>query len=236
MTNATEDVSIENSTSANGVLNEHEAIHQQPPTATSTPKSSFIRKFINRIDSSDKTLIRVLAICSSRDKLFGFMRPWMKLLEISGHGGIWLIIVPSLFFMAGADKVLKEKLINFQLALLLDILINATIKGIFRRERPEMNVDDQDTILVDKYSLPSGHAARAMLILFFVYSNFQIGSMYFELLRIWVIFVLASRIFMGRHYPSDIVVGMVIGVLESLLFRYHVVWISFQSLMNAINS
>ncbi|KAJ6655440.1 hypothetical protein lerEdw1_005140 [Lerista edwardsae] len=54
-----------------------------------------------------------------------------------------------------------------QLALVLDVVLVAAVKGLVKRRRPAHNKMDMfATVSVDKYSFPSGHATRAAMELF----------------------------------------------------------------------
>jgi len=89
-----------------------------------------------------------------------------------------------------------------------------SLKFIIRRRRPE---GEWGSIYrnTDPHSFPSGHAARAFLIAVMAAA---LGPAWTGiLLWIWAPLVALARVAMGVHYVSDIVAGMLIGILAALI-------------------
>jgi len=112
-------------------------------------------------------------------------------------------------------------------ALLYDIIVVSFVKAIARRNRPPTarGNDMFLTIGVDKFSFPSGHATRAILVtLFFTHWAFPEMTIFLRLpLFIWAISVAISRVLLKRHFILDVTAGMVIGYLEFCLVGF--LWI-----------
>lgn len=70
-----------------------------------------------------------------------------------------------------------------------------------------------------KYGFPSCHAANSMAIA--VYFSLFIKQNWFRfLIFAWILLVSYSRIYLGVHYPGDILGGMIFGTLYAyLLYR-----------------
>ncbi|MHC1739578.1 MAG: phosphatase PAP2 family protein [Anaerolineaceae bacterium] len=124
---------------------------------------------------------------------------------------LWLVTRSSLHqmiaLMAGAVVVLA--------------LLVLAVKFTIRRQRPE---GDWGAIYrnTDPHSFPSGHAARtAMLATLALGLGFQwLGILLF----VWMILVSLARVWMGVHYLSDIIAGILVGVLFGIFMSATAHW------------
>ena len=96
-------------------------------------------------------------------------------------------------------------------------LLLVSLKLAFRRARPEPFFD---TILPSSYSFPSGHSLASFcfyLALAAIINN-RIENLFIKIL-IWifaaalVLLIGISRIYLGVHYPSDVLAGFVVGFI-----------------------
>lgn len=129
--------------------------------------------------------------------------------------GVMLMVLPLIYMWfkgnAGAKKAALLSLLSMAIAL----LINQVIGYIYFRHRPfefhEVN------LLLDKStdpSFPSDHAAFVFAIASLIWLNDRrIG---FFALGIGIL-VGISRVFVGIHYPGDILGGLLTGLTASLL-------------------
>lgn len=102
------------------------------------------------------------------------------------------------------------------LALILDIIIIAILKAYIRRRRPAVN-DDPFSLGPDKYSFPSGHASRSVLIFYFFKYLWPVSDICLLSISIWIFAVILSRLLMRRHYILDISAGIFLGYIEGML-------------------
>jgi len=100
----------------------------------------------------------------------------------------------------------------------LNLLIYKVVKRHFARPRPYTTCPGIRACArsLDEYSFPSGHAMHAVaysLLLGVYYPEFA------PLLWSFTALVALSRVVLGLHYPSDVVIGAAIGLLtaESVL-------------------
>ena len=117
---------------------------------------------------------------------------------------ILLGIVLIYMFKKNEDtrRLAKETIIAFLICTLL-----------FRRPRP-FDAFSQLIPLVDKpsdYSFPSGHTASAFICAFMVYDG--LPKKYSILVFILAILVAFSRLYVGVHYPTDILAGIVLAYI-----------------------
>ncbi|QIK69151.1 phosphatase PAP2 family protein [Erysipelothrix sp. HDW6C] len=126
---------------------------------------------------------------------------------LGNHGELWLIIIAVLLYRKKTRLVGVLALI----ALLLELLIvSGILKPIIMRPRP-FTVYPIDLIvgIPSGSSFPSGHAASSFAVA---------GVLFFAKMRHrWIYIAMAtimafSRLYVFVHYPSDVLVGSLIGV------------------------
>ena len=96
-------------------------------------------------------------------------------------------------------------------------------KHTFQRLRPCNNPDLASIIRIvqvrKSYSFFSGHAANTMAVAAFLFLVLKRHFKYFGLLFLWPLVFAYSRIYLGLHYPGDILAGYFFGALfGSLLY------------------
>ena len=106
-------------------------------------------------------------------------------------------------------RLAKETIIAFLICTVLFVVL----KLIFQRPRP-FDAFNELIPLVDKpsdYSFPSGHTASAFICAFMVYDG--LPKKYSILIFILAILVAFSRLYVGVHYPTDILAGIVLAYI-----------------------
>lgn len=104
---------------------------------------------------------------------------------------------------------------------LSDVLVNI-IKYTTARPRPcwQEGVLEQIRVLncSKSFSFVSGHATTSTAVTTFVYLLFRKRYKWTVLFYSYPLLFAYSRIYMGKHYPLDIVCGFTLGVLEAVLY------------------
>ncbi|NXC29742.1 PLPP6 phosphatase, partial [Campylorhamphus procurvoides] len=175
---------------------------------------SFVGIALSSLLAIDLWASKRLGVCAGEGSAWGSARPLMKVIEVSGHGIPWLL--GTFYGLCQSDSsaargVLNPLLLSL-LALLLDLVMVAVVKGLVKRPRPTHNKMDMFvTISVDKYSFPSGHATRAALVCRFVLRHLVLAVPLRVLVVLWALIVSISRVMLGRHNMTDVLFGLVLG-------------------------
>lgn len=100
-------------------------------------------------------------------------------------------------------------------------LITEFVKSQVERQRPNFTEEIfyQLKILYDPigYSFFSGHASTSFAATVFIYLLLKSRFKYLGLIFIWPILFSLSRIFVGVHFPSDIIVGAFAGTIIAII-------------------
>lgn len=135
-------------------------------------------------------------------------------------GEVWAMITLSLIvvtlFMLYKYKI---EALFFALTMIMSGVTNPILKNIFDRERPTL----LRLIDISGFSFPSGHAMGATAFfgsLMFVAHRILKGkskAFVISASALFIILISSSRVYLGVHYPTDIIAGIVGGVICILL-------------------
>ncbi|WP_243291112.1 phosphatase PAP2 family protein [Bacillus sp. FJAT-47783] len=130
--------------------------------------------------------------------------------NITHIGGATFTILLSLLFIVFAEHPLKSVALASGAALLFSHIPVAIIKKLYPRKRPYIALQDAKILKnpLQDHSFPSGHTT-AIFSLVTPYILFM-PELFIIILPI-AFSVALSRIYLGLHYPSDVLVGMFLG-------------------------
>ena len=130
------------------------------------------------------------------------------------------------FFIFVSTNNTKRQTFFKTLTVILLILFITTVTGVtkevFQRLRPNNNIDINSFIRILRtpvsYSFFSGHSSSSFsittLMVLFLREKFKWCWVFYA----WPLLFAYSRIYVGVHYPLDILVGTVVGILSAILF------------------
>lgn len=137
-----------------------------------------------------------------------------KVVSRLGDGVIWYTLLAVFAFATGWQGV--GAMLHVGLTSVVGVAIYSYLKNRLVRPRPFVSHGRIVCRIapLDQYSFPSGHTLHAVLFT-------TMFAMYLPATLIWLapfaVLVALSRIVLGLHYPSDVLVGAAIGYSLALI-------------------
>lgn len=149
----------------------------------------------------------------------GFLTPFMKFITFFGNAGLFMILLGLVLFLF---KNTRKHGTTALIAILIGaILTNLILKPIVARARPYTREEFRvwwnlvGSIKESDFSFPSGHATVAtdcLLAIFLISKKKKISW----LLIVFALFICASRNYLMVHYPTDVIVGILVGSISAV--------------------
>jgi len=139
-----------------------------------------------------------------------WFRWWMLGATRAGDGWLWALV--GLAVLCSSDAMRFRAVEAAGLAVCAGVAIFLKVKHVFCRQRPR-DIEPHcwaHIVTKDKFSFPSGHSTTAFAV------AICLGSFYPEIrmpLLLLAANVAASRVIVGMHFLSDVVVGSGMGAL-----------------------
>ena len=137
----------------------------------------------------------------------------MKVITNFGAEYLMLISITVVFFLIW--KKHKHEALVLAIILIMGLVINMFLKQIIQRPRPDI----MPSVVETSYSFPSGHAMNSsvfyLTIAFYTYHFTRKKKLSLVVTGGAIVLLLLigfSRVYLGVHYPSDVVAGYVVGV------------------------
>jgi len=137
---------------------------------------------------------------------------------------ISICIVLLIYGMIAKNRTLKYLSITGIIAVIFTDTIIGILKVLINEPRPFITLDSVNLLVneSDPYSFPSGHTgnifALATALGFSWKFNIKNKSIKLAWLLIPLAFIIGfSRIYVGVHYPLDVLVGLIIGIIGGIV-------------------
>ena len=146
------------------------------------------------------------------DELTSYMKFVTHLGDLYGY--IAIILITGIFLILKRRFNLIIQIVSIVVS---SALLNLVLKSLINRPRPY----GEALVNVNFHSFPSGHAMSAMvfygLMIYFLFElkSFNLKVILSTVCVLMIFFIGVSRIYLGVHYPTDVVAGY-LGGLSSL--------------------
>ncbi|MBQ8506079.1 MAG: phosphatase PAP2 family protein [Clostridia bacterium] len=145
-----------------------------------------------------------------QENLRGFLDAPMRFITMLGdHGYFWIALTLLLLIF----KKTRKAAACSALAMIFTLLVvNICIKPLAGRVRP-YEVIEGLTILVAKeseFSFPSGHSANSLSCAWPLFR--MLPKKYGVPALVLAVLIALSRLYVGVHYPTDVIAGIAIGI------------------------
>jgi len=147
------------------------------------------------------------ARCGALDVLF-------KTITFLGSEYFYLLFVPILYWCMSRMLAVR---IGF--LILISGWVNLDLKELFQQARPFAYLPHLQISHAEGYSLPSGHAQLSIALWGYLASLVSRKEVRL-IIAIGVFLIGLSRVYLGLHFPSDVLLGWVIGGVLLLVFLY----------------
>lgn len=128
-------------------------------------------------------------------------------------------------FVVALSRVYGKRILwRVMLATGFAFIYNAIIGAIVQQSRPPLVTDANPLIwpLLSDKSFPSDHAALSFAMAWIVYRCApQPGKIFLAIAAI----VALGRVYAGVHFPSDVIVGSLVGILSAELMHRFDLWL-----------
>lgn len=149
----------------------------------------------------------------------------MQLFTFLGMDGILLLSVFIAFFLYMKKK--KYEAVLFTIMIGTGVILNTVLKMIAQRTRPTF----EPLVIERTLSFPSGHSMNSFIFfmtLAYFYYHFthkkKSSIVVFLASAVFILCIGGSRIYLGVHYPSDVLGGYIAGLI----------WVSFVLIIDRI--
>jgi len=165
--------------------------------------------------------------------------PWLDaaMLDLTALGGFYVLTLVVLFSVGLLLTVRRYRTAGFVAAAVVGgVLLSRLIKAEIKRPRPGLRHWLVGAMFGSDYSFPSGHSMMSTVV------YLTLALVFTAVIRRWKVRVFVvgsslllvglvglSRMYLGVHYPSDVVAGWAGGLVWALICR----WVEYHWVLRA---
>ncbi|OEK05164.1 phosphatase PAP2 family protein [Roseivirga misakiensis] len=176
---------------------------------------------IEQLEQWDKSLFKLLN--GAHNDVFDFLMPLIS------NKWVWIPLYALLLYLLYKHKKghIAITLVSITaLVFISDQVASGILKPWVGRLRPCYDPSLSESVHLLKgcggqYGFASSHASNSFAVAFFCWILLRDHVKYSWLLIPWAGLVAYSRVYLGVHFPGDIIVGAIIGILAA----YLVIWL-----------
>ena len=151
--------------------------------------------------------------CFCRLHRYGWLTAFFKGMSRLGDGPLWGLL--GIAMLAADPREYGPIVALLALAIAVNVAIFTTVKKLVGRPRPFETWDHLKCIMLppDRFSFPSGHTMTSFTVLGVLYG--PLPGVFLLILPAAVAIGL-SRVYLGLHYPTDVLIGALLGAMIGL--------------------
>lgn len=162
--------------------------------------------FLRRMDGN------VLLWIQERARLRSWNFFWIAVTSLGNAGIVWFAISIVLLCQRRTRDAGRAALLSMGVCFLI---CNILLKNLIARTRPYDAIPELTTLIPHPtdYSFPSGHTTASFACAFVLIH--MLPKKYGVPIMILAVLIALSRLYVGVHYPSDVLGGMAIAIIVS---------------------
>lgn len=149
---------------------------------------------------------------------------------VTHFGGFRVLVVVLILIIVYAHlkqkKTLKRITILALIAFLCSDIVTAILKHLIHEPRPFVTLDNVHLLITedDPLSFPSGHTTSTFAFAtFYILNMKELAKKHYKVidaaLILFAITIPLSRMYVGVHYPGDVLAGAIIGIAGAFLIN-----------------